>query len=214
MTVSDPAPSNPLRTFPLRPNALRPNSLRPNSLRQVVRDVFGFDDFRPGQAAVAETLLAGQDALVLMPTGGGKSLCYQAPALAEDGLTIVVSPLIALMDNQVQHLKSVGAPVGAIHSGRPREACVADWRAAAAGEVRLLYMSPERLMTERLGPMLAWALGFAVLSAVLGFVLAGHAPLWLGFPSALSAAGMIAVVSGAILGLAALFGPARRRMAA
>ena len=116
----------------------------------ILKSVFGFDDFRPGQEEIVEAILAGRDALAIMPTGAGKSLCYQLPALAGDGLTIVVSPLIALMDNQVAQLKSVGAPVGSIHSNRPREASVADWRAAAAGELKLLYMSPERLMTPRM----------------------------------------------------------------
>jgi ATP-dependent DNA helicase RecQ len=118
--------------------------------RNTLKSVFGFDAFRPGQEEIVECILARRDALAIMPTGAGKSLCYQLPALLSDGLTIVVSPLIALMDNQVAQLKSVGAPVGSIHSGRNREASVADWRAAAAGELRLLYMSPERLMTPRM----------------------------------------------------------------
>ncbi len=118
--------------------------------RNILKSVFGFDTFRPGQEEIVESILAGRDALAIMPTGAGKSLCYQLPALAGDKLTIVVSPLIALMDNQVAQLKSVGAAVGSIHSGRNREASVADWRAAAAGELRLLYMSPERLMTPRM----------------------------------------------------------------
>ncbi|HBS32548.1 MAG TPA: ATP-dependent DNA helicase RecQ, partial [Parvularcula sp.] len=87
-------------------------------------------------------MTAGRDVLAIMPTGAGKSLCYQLPAIAGDGLTVVVSPLIALMDNQIAQLRAVGAPVGAIHSGRGREESVADWRAAAAGRLKLLYMAP------------------------------------------------------------------------
>lgn len=119
-------------------------------LRDTLQRVFGFADFRPGQAAIIEALLGGKDILAVMPTGAGKSLCYQLPALAEDSLTIVVSPLIALIDNQVAQLRAVGAPAGAVHSARPREENVADWRRAASGELRLLYMSPERLMTPRM----------------------------------------------------------------
>ncbi len=100
-------------------------------------------------------MTAGRDVLAIMPTGAGKSLCYQLPAIAGDGLTVVVSPLIALMDNQIAQLRAVGAPVGAIHSGRGREESVADWRAAAAGRLKLLYMAPERLMTARMLEALA-----------------------------------------------------------
>src|SRR6202790_271684 len=73
-----------------------------------LRTTFGFEDFRPGQGAIIETGLAGADVLAIMPTGSGKSLCYQLPALLRDALTVVVSPLIALMRNQVAHLKSYG----------------------------------------------------------------------------------------------------------
>ncbi len=116
----------------------------------ILKSVFGFDAFRPGQEEIVAAMTAGRDVLAVMPTGAGKSLCYQLPALAGDGLTIVVSPLIALMDNQIAQLRAVGAPVGVIHSGRDREDSVADWRAAAAGRLKLLYMAPERLMTARM----------------------------------------------------------------
>ncbi|MEX2643921.1 MAG: DNA helicase RecQ [Acetobacterales bacterium] len=116
----------------------------------ILKDVFGFDGFRPGQREVVETLLGGGDVLAVMPTGSGKSLCYQVPALALGGLAIVVSPLVALMEDQVAALRLAGVPAETINSSRPRPENVAAWRRVAAGESRLLYMSPERLMTERM----------------------------------------------------------------
>ncbi|WP_370334694.1 ATP-dependent DNA helicase RecQ [Parvularcula marina] len=110
----------------------------------------GHAGFREGQEEVINAILAGRNVLALMPTGAGKSLCYQLPALLLPGLTVVISPLIALMENQIAALRAKGIPAGMIHSGRDREANVADWKAAAAGELKLLYMSPERLMTGRM----------------------------------------------------------------
>ena len=120
---------------------------RPEAL---LKEVFGFEEFRPGQEEIVTSLLARKDVLVIMPTGGGKSLCYQLPALCSDGLTVVVSPLIALIDNQLAQLRGVGASADAIHSGQSRDANVAAWRRAANGQTRLLYMSPERLMSPRM----------------------------------------------------------------
>ena len=117
---------------------------------EILRDVFGFDGFRADQEAVIELLSRGENALVVMPTGAGKSLCYQVPALLLDRPTIVVSPLIALMDNQVAGLHVNGVAAVAIHSGLPRDRQVDNWRAFASGACRLLYLSPERLMTERM----------------------------------------------------------------
>ena len=116
----------------------------------VLKDVFGFDSFRPGQEEVVDTLLAGRNILTVMPTGSGKSLCFQIPSLVTGGLTIVVSPLVALMEDQVAALKLTGVAADTINSSRSREDNVATWRRAAAGETRLLYMAPERLMTERM----------------------------------------------------------------
>ena len=79
-------------------------------LKNLLKTTFGFDEFRPLQAEIIDAALSGKDVMVLMPTGGGKSLCYQLPALARDGLTIVVSPLIALMKDQVDALQAAGAP--------------------------------------------------------------------------------------------------------
>ena len=111
---------------------------------------FGYDAFRPGQDPVVRALLTGQDALAVMPTGAGKSLCFQIPALVMGGLTVVVSPLVALMEDQVQALRLNGIAAETINSTRDRETNVAAWRRVAAGEVRLLYLSPERLMTDRM----------------------------------------------------------------
>ena len=123
--------------------------------RRVLKDVFGFDDFRPGQAAAMETLLAGRHVLAVMPTGAGKSLCYQVPALVLGGLTIVVSPLVALMQDQVAALRLAGVAADTINSSLDRDANVAAWRRVAAGQTRLLYLAPERLMTERMLDALA-----------------------------------------------------------
>ncbi|TIT62000.1 MAG: DEAD/DEAH box helicase, partial [Mesorhizobium sp.] len=122
---------------------------------RVLKDVFGYDDFRPGQAAVMEALLNGRHVLAVMPTGAGKSLCYQVPALVLGGLTIVVSPLVALMQDQVAALRLAGVAADTINSSLDREANVAAWRRVASGQTRLLYLAPERLMTERMLDALA-----------------------------------------------------------
>lgn len=116
----------------------------------ILSTVFGFAGFRPGQEEIVSTLLAGKNVLAVMPTGSGKSLCYQVPALAFGGLTVVVSPLVALMRDQVAALQLQGVAAETINSSRDREQNVAIWRRVAAGDVRLLYLSPERLMTERM----------------------------------------------------------------
>ena len=116
----------------------------------VLKEVFGYDRFRPGQEEVVDALIAGRNMLAVMPTGAGKSLCYQVPALVRGGLAIVVSPLVALMQDQVAALQLAGVPAEAIHSGQDRSVNVAIWRRVAAGEVPILYLAPERLMTERM----------------------------------------------------------------
>ena len=127
----------------------------PRAARGVLREVFGFEEFRPGQEAVIEALLDGRHALTVMPTGSGKSLCFQIPALVMDGLTVVVSPLIALMQDQVSALGLAGVAADCINSANDRGANVAAWRRATEGRTRLLYMAPERLMTERMLSALA-----------------------------------------------------------
>jgi ATP-dependent DNA helicase RecQ len=121
------------------------------SKRQILRDIFGFEAFRPGQEAAMDAALSGRHVLSVMPTGSGKSLCFQVPALVMGGLTIVVSPLVALMQDQVAALRLAGIAAETINSSRSREDNVAAWRSTASGVTRLLYLSPERLMT---APML------------------------------------------------------------
>jgi len=117
---------------------------------QILKNVFGYDNFRPGQVEVVNALLSGENALAVMPTGSGKSLCFQIPALVKGGLTIVVSPLVALMEDQVAALKLAGVEAETINSSRDRTVNVDAWRRVAAGETRLLYLAPERLMTDRM----------------------------------------------------------------
>jgi ATP-dependent DNA helicase RecQ len=117
---------------------------------EVLKDTFGFDGFREGQEEAISAILEGRDVLAIMPTGAGKSLCFQIPALMRPGLTVVVSPLIALMQNQVEALRLSGVEAAAINSARTREENVEVWRRVASGQIRILYMAPERLMTERM----------------------------------------------------------------
>ena len=109
---------------------------------------FGYDQFRPLQQEIIRDALAGQDVFVLMPTGGGKSLCFQLTALLRDGLTIVVSPLISLMKDQVDALQTSGIPATYLNSTLDRDESKARWRGLHRGEYRMLYVAPERLMLE------------------------------------------------------------------
>src|SRR6266436_1120007 len=109
---------------------------------------FGYDGFRPLQREIIDDALAGRDVFVLMPTGGGKSLCFQLPALMRDGLTIVVSPLIALMKDQVDALQTSGIAATYLNSTLNREEAKARWRGLHRGEYRMLYVAPERLMLD------------------------------------------------------------------
>ncbi len=116
-----------------------------NTARETLRKTFGFADFRAGQGDIIGAILDGRDVLAVMPTGGGKSLCYQLPALLRDGLTIVVSPLIALMRNQVAQLQAFGIAAGALNSSNSREETAALLDAVSRRRLRLLYVAPERL---------------------------------------------------------------------
>ena len=111
----------------------------------LLSSVFGFDEFRPGQADIVDAVTRGRDTLAIMPTGGGKSLCYQLPALCRDGVTLVISPLIALMRDQVRGLRATGVAAGALTSGNTEEETEAVQAQLRAGELKLLYMAPERL---------------------------------------------------------------------
>ena len=111
----------------------------------LLHDVFGFDGFRPGQQEIVEAVTEGENVLAIMPTGGGKSLCFQLPALMREGVTVVISPLIALMRDQVRSLQEAGVAAGALTSGNTSEETDAVWEALEAGTLKLLYMAPERL---------------------------------------------------------------------
>lgn len=116
------------------------------SPQHILQTVFGYNKFRHQQQAIVEHVIAGHDALVLMPTGGGKSLCYQIPALARDGLAIVVSPLIALMQDQVEALQQLGVNAAFLNSSLSAEENNRITRQVVSGEIKILYVAPERLM--------------------------------------------------------------------
>lgn len=117
---------------------------------QILHDVFGYTAFRSGQEEIVDLILKGENLLAVMPTGSGKSLCYQIPALIFERPTIVISPLTALMDDQVAGLRADGVEAAAIHSGQPRDVQVAEWRKIISGKTKLLYLSPERLMMDNM----------------------------------------------------------------
>ena len=119
------------------------------SPQQLLHRIFGHADFRGPQRAIIEHITAGGDALVLMPTGGGKSLCYQVPALLRPGVGVVISPLIALMQDQVEALRQVGVRAEFLNSTLDGESAARVERALLAGELDLLYVAPERLLTPR-----------------------------------------------------------------
>ena len=116
---------------------------------EILKTRFGFDAFRPGQKRVIEALLAGDSALAVFPTGGGKSLCYQLPALLLNGVTLVVSPLIALMKDQIDALRALGIAAARIDSSLSQRETLAALDALEAGEIKLLYVAPERFNNER-----------------------------------------------------------------
>ena len=123
--------------------------------QQTLRDVFGYERFRGDQEAIIEAVLSGSDALVLMPTGGGKSLCYQIPALIREGAGLVVSPLIALMQDQVRALHELGIEAAFLNSSLSREEQDDVIRRLQAGDIQLLYVAPERLVQARTQSLLA-----------------------------------------------------------
>jgi len=115
---------------------------------RVLKKFWGYDSFRPLQRPIIDAVLSGQDTLALLPTGGGKSICYQVPALCFSGLTVVVSPLIALMQDQVHQLKRRNIPARALHSGLKRSDIEDILKQCVDGKIKLLYISPERLHTD------------------------------------------------------------------
>ena len=127
------------------------------SAKTLLRDVFGFKKFRPGQREIIDAVACGENVLAIMPTGGGKSLCFQLPALLNDGLTVVISPLIALMRDQVRGLKAVGAAAGAITSGNTEEEVDQVFSQIISGDLKLLYLAPERLVSRKIQNILSSA---------------------------------------------------------
>ena len=119
-----------------------------HNIRQILKQYWGFDSFRPLQEEIILSVLNGNDALALLPTGGGKSLCFQVPALALPGMCVVVSPLIALMKDQVYNLQKKGIAAAAVYSGMPKRVTDIVLDNCLLGKVKFLYLSPERLATE------------------------------------------------------------------
>src|SRR5512146_2120962 len=119
----------------------------PHAAQQALQSIFGYPAFRGEQQAIVEHVAAGGDALVLMPTGGGKSLCYQIPALLRRGVGIVVSPLIALMQDQVDALQQLGVKAAVLNSSLDASAAREVFARLMRGELDMLYVAPERLLT-------------------------------------------------------------------
>jgi ATP-dependent DNA helicase RecQ len=123
-------------------------------LRRKFQEIWGYEDFRSPQGEIAQALLRGQDTVVVMPTGGGKSVCFQLPALMKAGVTLVVSPLVALMENQVQELADKRLPAAALHSELEDRQHWQTLRSLAQNRLRLLYLSPETLLSSRVWKVL------------------------------------------------------------
>ena len=117
--------------------------------RSILKQYWGYPSFRPLQEDIVDSVMAGKDTLALLPTGGGKSICFQVPAMAMDGLCLVITPLIALMKDQVAHLVEKGLPAAAIYSGMHPDALELAYNQAAYGRLKFLYVSPERLQTNQ-----------------------------------------------------------------
>ena len=117
--------------------------------RAILQKYWGYPSFRPLQEDIVDSVMAGKDTLALLPTGGGKSICFQVPTMAMDGLCLVITPLIALMKDQVAHLVDKGIPAAAIYSGMHPDALELAYNQAAYGRLKFLYVSPERLQTNQ-----------------------------------------------------------------
>ena len=131
------------------------NEIKPSTPESLLKLVFGYDRFKPLQREVIENVRQKRDTLAIMPTGGGKSLCYQIPALTFPGLTVVVSPLIALMKDQVEQLQALGVPALLLNSSISFEDYQENMRQVRSGKIKLLYVAPETLLTPRLFGLLA-----------------------------------------------------------
>ena len=114
----------------------------------ILKQIFGYSSFRNGQEEIVKNILGGKQTLVIMPTGAGKSLCYQIPAIVSEQKTVVISPLISLIENQVADLRENGVKVEKLHSNQSSQNRASAWNNFANGECKILYISPERLMTE------------------------------------------------------------------
>ena len=125
----------------------QPETTSWNHVRAVFQKIWGYEDFRPPQGEIIRTLLAAEDALIIMPTGGGKSICFQLPALLQTGLTLVVSPLVALMENQVQELRESKLPVALLHNELSPHHRRQTLQLVEQQRLRLLYLSPETLLS-------------------------------------------------------------------
>ncbi|MEG5136322.1 MULTISPECIES: RecQ family ATP-dependent DNA helicase [unclassified Microcoleus] len=123
-----------------------PTSL--SQARATFKQIWGYDDFRAPQGEIVSSLLAGKDTIIIMPTGGGKSICFQLPALLQTGLTLVVSPLVALMENQVQELRDRNLPASLLHSQMPAQQRRQTLQLLQQNKLRLLYLSPETLLSK------------------------------------------------------------------
>ncbi len=150
-----PAPGGGTREAAVEVARAAPVVVGPEGLGRLLRERFGFDSFKPFQEQACRAATAGRDALLVMPTGAGKSLCYQLPGLARGGTTLVVSPLIALMEDQVAKLTKHGMAAERIHSGRGREASRGACRAYLDGRLDFLFIAPERLKVPGFPEMLA-----------------------------------------------------------
>ena len=150
MEINDTMPSSPAATAPNDEAAMTNAPAKPpaaGELRRLLKQHFGYDEFRPRQEEIIANALAGRHGLVIIPTGGGKSLCYQLPAMAMEGLTLVVSPLIALMKDQVDALRANGVPAAFINSTLDFNEIGRVQQAALDGRIRVLYAAPERVTT-------------------------------------------------------------------
>jgi ATP-dependent DNA helicase RecQ len=134
----------------------QPKDSDTSGAKSILNSVFGYQQYRDGQEEVIAAALDHQDSLVIMPTGGGKSLCYQVPALVSKGLTIVISPLISLMKDQVDQLKANGVAAECLNSTMAREELISVYNRMNSGTLKLLYVSPERVMTADFIERLSW----------------------------------------------------------